>query len=81
MLHRGVGGLAAGGLPADAVDDHEEAAREVDVEPVLVDLALQSRVGVAGRSQRRDRHGHFPRRPSARLVPEGRSGPSARSAW
>ena len=53
-LHRGVGGLAAGRLAADAVDDHEEPARRVDMEPVLVDLALQSRVGLAGRSHGRE---------------------------
>ena len=62
-LHRRVGGLAAGRLPADPVDDHEEPAREVNVEPILVDLALQPRIGLAGRSHGRDRHGHFPRRP------------------
>ena len=48
-----VGGLAAGGLAADAVDDDEEAARHVDVEPILVDLALQAGVGVARRRRAR----------------------------
>ena len=58
IAQRGVGRLAAGRLSADAVDDHEEAARGVDVEPILVDLALQSRIGVAGRPDGADRfHG------------------------
>ena len=52
--HRGVRGLAAGGLPSDAVDHHEKTAREVDVEPVFVHLALQTGIGVACRTQRAD---------------------------
>ena len=55
---RRVGGLAAGGLTADAVDDDEQAACGVDVEAVLVDLAAQAGIGVAGGVQRPDRvHG------------------------
>ena len=46
---RDVGGLAAGGLAADAVDDHEQAARDVDVNAILVDLPLQAGIGLAGR--------------------------------
>jgi hypothetical protein len=46
-LHRDVRGLAAGSLAADAVDNDEQAAGDVVVEPVLVDLALQAGVRVA----------------------------------
>ena len=65
---RHVGGFAAGRLAADAVDEDEEAARDVDVEPILVDLALEARVGVARRRQRADRlHGDYScARPGAR---------------
>ena len=44
-------GLAAGRLAADAVDDHEDAARGVDVEAILVDVAH------AGRDRWRPRRG------------------------
>ena len=39
---------AAGSLAADAVDNDEQPAGDVKVEPVLVDLALQAGVRVAG---------------------------------
>ncbi len=54
MPHRDVRGLAAGRLPAHTVDDDEQAAGDVDVEPILVDLALQAGMRVAGRSHRAD---------------------------
>ena len=73
---RRVGSLAAGRLPADAVDDHEEPARGVDVEPVLVDLALQPGVGAAGALSARvtvcqSRPAHL-RLPCASSAPFGR---------
>src|SRR5262245_48164607 len=45
------GGFAAGGLPAHAVDDHEQAAGRVHVESILVVFALQPGVGAAGSPQ------------------------------
>ena len=45
---RDVGGLAAGRLPANAVDDDEQTARLVDVEAILVDLTLKAGIGAAG---------------------------------
>ncbi len=58
MLTRGIGSLAAGRLSADPVDDHEEPAPGVDVVSIFVDLALQSRIGVAGCPDGADRfHG------------------------
>ena len=42
---RGVGRLLARRLAADAVDDAEESARRVEVEAILVDVALQARSG------------------------------------
>ena len=50
-----VGGLAAGRLPANAVDDDEQAARLVNVEAILVDLTLEARIGVAGGRDRGER--------------------------
>ena len=50
--HRGVCGSSAGSLTSNAVDHHEKTAREVDVEPVLVHLALETGIGVACRTQR-----------------------------
>src|SRR5688572_11908549 len=45
---RNVGGLAAGRLSADAVDDDEQTARLVGVEAILVDLTLKAGIGGAG---------------------------------
>ncbi len=52
---RDVGGLSTRGLTTNPVDDNEQAARDVDVEPILVDIPLQSGIGVACRSQRAHR--------------------------
>ena len=52
---RRVGRLAAGRLAADAVDDHEDAARQVEMKAVFVDLAQQARIGVPCRSHRAHR--------------------------
>jgi hypothetical protein len=38
-------------MPADAVNDQEDPASWIDVEPVLVLEALQSRMRVAGRTK------------------------------
>ena len=46
-VERGVGRAAARGLTADAVDDDEDAAVRVDVETILVDVALGADVGDA----------------------------------
>ena len=50
-----VGSLAAGRLPANAVDDDEQPARLVDVEAILVDLTLKAGVGGAGGRDRGER--------------------------
>ena len=60
--HRGVGGFPSCGLSPDPVDDHEQPAGDVDVEPVLVDLSLPTRVGLAGcpeHADHRHRATHF----------------------
>ena len=44
-LYRDIGRFAARRLPADAVDDHEEPTRRIEMEPVFIDLSLESRVG------------------------------------
>ena len=49
---RRVGRLAAGRLAADPVDDHEDAARQVEMKTVFVDLAQKSRIRVPCRSNR-----------------------------
>ena len=54
---RDVGGLSAGRVAADAVDDHEQASRHVDVDAIFVDVPLQARVGV-GRGSERARYPH-----------------------
>ena len=57
---RHIGGFAASGLAADAIDEDEQAARDVDMEPILVDLALKAGVGVARRDQCAEYlHGHL----------------------
>src|SRR5207302_4882596 len=53
--HREVRGFPAGRLPADTIDDDEESTNDVDVKPVLVDLALQARIRLAGGSHGTDR--------------------------
>ena len=53
-LHRDIRGLAAGSLAANAIDNDEQPAGDVKVEPVLVDLALQAGVRVAGGFHRGD---------------------------
>ena len=45
-------------LPANPIDDHEETAVGVDMEAVLVDLPLQTWIGVAGRSLADGPDGH-----------------------
>src|SRR5688572_11524800 len=47
-----VGSLSAGGLPANAVDDDEQAARLVNVEAVLIDVTLKAGVSGAGSGDR-----------------------------
>jgi len=53
--HGRVGGFAPCRLTANTIDHHEQPAREVEVKPVFVDLALQSGIGVAGCLQHADR--------------------------
>ena len=45
-------GLPAGGLATDAVDHDEQAAPLVDVESILVHLALETGVGPTSRGDR-----------------------------
>ena len=49
------GGDLSGGLPADAVDDEEDALRGVDVEAILVGVALAAGVAGAGGGNGRER--------------------------
>ena len=44
-----VGGFSTRSVTAHAIDDDEQPARGVDVQPVLVDCSLQSRVRLARR--------------------------------
>jgi hypothetical protein len=50
-----VGGPATGRLSANAIDDDEDAAGEVDVEAILVDGALAADIAQPGRPQPRGR--------------------------
>src|SRR3954454_9614457 len=52
--HGSVGGFPSRGLSADPVDDHEQPAGDVDMEPILVDLALPTGVARARGSQDAD---------------------------
>src|SRR5262249_55992781 len=73
--HREIRRLPARGLATDAVDDDEQPAGGVDVEAILVDLALQARMRVAGGSYRADRlHDavNAPARPRAAATPTRR---------
>ena len=51
-----VGGLSAGGLSADTVDDDEQPARLVKVEAILVDLTLKAGIGCARGDRGEGRH-------------------------
>jgi hypothetical protein len=56
---RDVSGLPAGGLSADAVDHHEQAARDVDMNAIFVHLPVQTGIGLAGGPQRAGRPHRF----------------------
>ena len=49
---RDIGGSSAGRVAADAIDDHEQPSRQVEVDAIFIDVALQAGVGVRRRSKR-----------------------------
>jgi hypothetical protein len=52
---RDVGGLPAGRLPTDAVDDDENPAGGVEIVTILVHVAMQTSIARAGGSERTQR--------------------------
>jgi hypothetical protein len=56
---RDVSGLTTGGLSADAVDDHEQAARDVDMNAIFVHFPVHAGIGLAGGAQRAGCPYHF----------------------
>ena len=49
---RDIGGSSAGRVAADAIDDQEQPSRQVEVDAIFIDVALQAGVGVRRRSER-----------------------------
>ena len=49
---RDIGGSSTGRVAADAVDDQEQPSRQVEVDAIFIDVALQAGVGVRRRSKR-----------------------------
>jgi hypothetical protein len=49
---RDIGGSSTGRVAADAIDDQEQPSRQVEVDAIFIDVALQAGVGVRRGSKR-----------------------------